>query len=307
MADYIVHKAVEHSALSAKVKAALEQTYQWVLSPKYDGCHAVFLFDEGKHVVTLSRTGEHVQSMPHIASDLLHVYGHLLKSGRRAICGEAWAPGVEFNVISGWFRKQSPVLDLHFVPFDIVEWESNTDTTSFPPVNLGSGVRYLARCTALLDQQGCGYHRIILPRFLHLSGTFSEVLPQAVAYAKEHKQRTDSFFDGAVLAQAAGTYTVGAGKGGEFIKIKPLLSETVKVNALFPDVGERTGKNTLALGFELAGKQQKVSTGLTQEQVDSFIADNKLILGHRIEVEAMGLTVNGLLREPRFKGIRDDA
>lgn len=304
MADYIVHKAVEHSALSAKVKASLEQTYQWVLSPKYDGCHAVFLFDEGKHVVTLSRTGEHVQSMPNIASDLLHVYGHLLKSGRWAICGEAWAPGVEFNVISGWFRKQSPVLDLHFVPFDIVEWEPNTDTSSFPPAHLGSDARYSARCNALLDQQGCGYHRIILPRFLPLSGTFSEVLPQAVSYAKEHKQRTDSFFDGAVLAQAAGTYTVGAGKGGEFIKIKPLLSVSVVCVGYDTSTGEKTGKATGCLLFKYNGHMaQRVATGLTQEQVENL----PQFVGKTIEVEAMGITVNGFLREPRFKGIRDDA
>ena len=303
MADYIVHKAVEHSALSAKVKAALEQTYQWVLSPKYDGCHAVFLFDEGKHFLTLSRTGGHVQSMPHIATDLLRVYGHLLKSGRWAICGEAWTPGVEFNVISGWFRKQSPVPDLTFVPFDIVEWEGNTGSTVGAAVDLHSTARYSARCNALLDQQGCVYPRVILPHFLALSGTFSEVLPQAVAYAKELKQHRASFFDGAVLAQATGFYTVGAGKGGEFIKIKPLLSESVVCTGYFTDTGEKTGKNTGGLLFNLNGKEQRVATGLTQEQVDSLAQ----FIGKTIEVEAMGLTVNGLLREPRFKGIRYDA
>lgn len=306
MPDYIVHKAVEYSALSAKAKAGLEQTYQWVLSPKYDGCHAVFLFDERKHVVTLSRTGEQVLSMPHIATDLLHVYGHLLSEGRWAVCGEAWTPGQEFNVLSGWFRKQSPVPDLRFVPFDIVEWAPNTSGTCSTP-HLSSTARYSARCNALLQPEGCGYHRIISPRFLALSGTFSEVLPQAVEYAKEHKARADSFFDGAVLAQAGGAYTVGAGKGGEFIKIKPLLSYTVKVDAVVADLGGKTGKNTCVLMFELDGKMQKVSTGLTQDQADEYTAYPERIIDSLIEVEAMGVTVNGYLREPRFKGIRTDA
>jgi DNA ligase-1 len=60
------------------------------------------------------------------------------------------------------------------------------------------------------------------------------------------------------------------------------------------------------LAFELDGKTQKVSTGLTQEQADAFTADPALIVGQHIEVEAMGLTSTGLLREPRFKGIRTD-
>ena len=165
MANYIVHKAVEHSALSAKVKASLEQTYQWVLSPKYDGCHAVFLFDEGKHIVTLTRTGEQVLSMSHIATDLLHVYGHLLASGRWAICGEAWTPGKEFNVLSGWFRKQSPVPELCFVPFDIVEWEGNTGSTVGAPADLFSTARYSARCNALLQLFCNFYSTFILTEF----------------------------------------------------------------------------------------------------------------------------------------------
>ena len=125
--------------------------------------------------------------------------------------------------------------------------------------------------------------------------------------AHEQKARTDSFFDGAILANGSATYQVGSGKEGAFIKVKPLLSESVKVEQLHAARGDKTGKNTLALGFTHNGVYQKVSTGLTQEQVDSFIADPTLIYGKTIEVEAMGLTVNGAFREPRFKGIRTDA
>ena len=116
MADYIVHKAVERSALSAKTTQALEANEEWIITPKYDGCHAVFLFDDGKHVGTLSRTGEPVRSMPHIVTALLDTYP--LAAGRIAICGEAWSPGLEFNEISGLFRRHTPSPQLGFVPFD---------------------------------------------------------------------------------------------------------------------------------------------------------------------------------------------
>lgn len=312
MSGYIVHKAVEPSALSAKRKAELEsQVNDYLVSPKYDGCHAIFCFDNGAHVGTYSRSGEVVRSMDHIARSLLDLYP--IQEGRVAIAGEAWMLGKEFNEVSGAFRRHTNQPDLCFVPFDIVPFDYNEDTTSGPVVLLGQfnhrvyPADYEARLMSLFSQRQRVPSNVLAPRWMQVRGTLTEALEIASIYALDHKARTDNFYDGAVVALASGKYSVGSGKGGEFIKVKPLLSETVTVNALFPDTGEKTGKNTLALGFTLNGHAQKVSTGLTQEQVDMFIADNSAILGKRIEVEAMGLTVNGFLREPRFKGIRTDA
>lgn len=311
MADYIVHKAVELTALSAKTRAALEAPQDWILSPKYDGCHAVFCYDNGKFIGAYSRSGESVKSMNHIAADLPCLYN--LQEGRIAIAGEAWMLGTEFNVISGMFRRQYAQPDLGFVPFDVIPFDYNDDTASAPVVLLGQSdhrvypAPYWQRMHALMQRSNLP-SAVMLPRYEVLKGVgLTDAMAYATVIAKINKSRTDSFFDGAVLCQYSGLYSVGSGKGGEIIKVKPLLSETVTCNALFPAVGDKTGKNTLALGFELNGKAQKVSTGMTQEQIDSFIADNRLILGQRIEVEAMGITVNGYLREPRFKGIRTDA
>jgi DNA ligase-1 len=107
------------------------------------------------------------------------------------------------------------------------------------------------------------------------------------------------------MAKANGVYKVGSGKGGEFLKVKPLLSFTVTVTGAALDFGTKTGKNTAALKFMLDGLEQKVSTGLTQDQVNEITTVGWD--GYRIEVEAMGKTVNGYLREPRFRGIRSDA
>lgn len=136
MSDYIVHKAVELSAISAKIQAYLnEGVRHWIISPKYDGCHAVFCFDGGKHTGTYSRSGEIVRSLDHIAADLLDIYP--LGSGRIAICGEAWMVGKEFNEISGAFRRHAPQHQMQFVPFDVVPFDYNDDTTSGPVVLLG--------------------------------------------------------------------------------------------------------------------------------------------------------------------------
>ena len=314
MGSYIVHKAVELSNMSDRAVAALNDDH-WIVSPKYDGCHAIFCFDNGKHLATYSRTGEVVLSMDHIAADLLAMYPLASAvSGRVAICGEAWKCGEEFNVISGKFRRQYPQPDLEFVPFDIVPFDYNDTTFDGPPVLLGqlNGKQYPAPYRSrLLSLNSLRTNqlpsRVIMPRYISLPATsFTEAYEIAVRYAKEHKERSDSFFDGAVLAKANGLYLVGAGKGGEFIKCKPLISYSVKVTAVVSDIGVKTGKNTCVLMFDLDGMIQKVSTGLTQQQADEFTEYPGRIIDCIIEVEAMGKTVNGYLREPRFKGIRTD-
>jgi ATP-dependent DNA ligase len=314
MSKYIVHKAVELDSLSAKAISAINEQ-EWIISPKYDGCHAVFCFLQGQPLVTLSRSGESVASMGHIARGLLDVYPWLATSERIAICGEAWALGLEFNEISGMFRRHSKQESLQFVPFDVVPYDFNADTFADPSVLLGQfdGIPYMVpyanRLRSLLITRSHDYThpRIVEPQYMTIHDSLSEAKHMADEAARVFKQSTTGAYDGTILAQANGLYQVGSGKGGEFIKCKPLLSDTVTVNAIFTATGDKTGKNTLALGFLLAGKKQKVSTGLTQAQVDAFTADPGQIIGQRIEVEAMGLTVNGLLREPRFKGIRTDA
>lgn len=308
MSGYIVHKAIEASSLSDKRRRELESSGNtYVISPKYDGCHAVFCFDDGKHVATYSRSGEVVRSMDHIARSLLDLYP--IQVGRVAIQGEAWIVGKEFNEVSGTFRRHAPQPELQFVPFDIVPFDYNDDTTSGAPVLLGQlnhrlySAPYWLRLSSLDDARRDIVSNVLRPRYWSATGTLSEVMALADVYAKDHKARTDSYFDGAVMALSEGRYSVGSGKGGEFLKVKPLLSYTVTVTGYFQAAGAKTGKNTGGLFFELNGHEQRVSTGLRQDQLDAL----SHLVGHRMEVEAMGLTVNGLLREPRFKGIRTDA
>lgn len=310
MADYIVHKAVELSALSKAALAKITED-EWVVSPKYDGCHVIFLFDCGMFMGAVSRTGELVRSMNHIAEQLPYMYP--LDEGSIAVCGEAWMGGLEFNEISGAFRRHAPQPQLQFVPFDIVPYTADTaGPVLVPRLGLANGrqhtVRYLDRLALLANPRRVPVSTAVVTPSYHImrGKQIDEAFVFASEVAKSFKERTDNFYDGAVLAQGNGLYKVGSGKGGEFIKCKPLLSYSVKVGAVIADVGGKTGKTTCVLCFDLDGHIQKVSTGLTQEQADQFTSYPNLILDKIIEVEAMGKTVNGFLREPRFKGIRDD-
>ena len=290
----MVHKAIEASALTAKRRTFFDTVEQdWIVSPKYDGCHVVFLFDYGVVKYIMSRTGEHVKSMGHVAAALTALPG--FPKGRFAICGEAWSPTLEFNQISGKFRQRQNAP------------EYNTETTSGPPVLLGRAdclsVDYRDRLNELRSLLREAGPEIVWPTHHSFRGTLAEAVKEFTPLAQELK--SCGVYDGCIIALARGDYIPGSGKDGEFIKLKPTISYTVTVTGAALDFGTKTGKNTAALKFVLDGKEQKVSTGLTQSQVDEITAVGWD--GYRIEVGAMGKTINGYLREPRFLGIRYDA
>lgn len=301
---YLVHKAVELDALSKKLQASIEE-HTYILSPKYDGCHAIFLFEDGNFLDARSRTNERVLSMGHIGQSLLDHYPWLA-SGKHAIMGEAWIPGTEFSEISGIFRRQYPQPQLHFVPFDTVRWRYDQAEDGRPVLGEFMDNFGCVRDARTYDERlGKLHFRQGIPSVVHCTKTRllekgDAVMATAIEQAKHYKSLGG--YDGCVLARADGLYQVGAGKGGEFIKIKPLISHTCICLGVEHARGEKTGKNTGALVVQFNGKEQRVSTGLTQAEVDNL----DQFTGKMIEVEAMGLTVNGLLREPRYKGIRTD-
>ncbi len=305
MADYIVHKAIELDSLSKKLQADVEN-HTYILSPKYDGCHAVFLFHDGRFLAARTRTNETIHSMGHIGRSLLDHYPWLRTDKYTAIMGEAWIPGVEFSEISGIFRRHAPQPQLGFVPFDTVCWRYDQAEDGRPVLGeLALGGSVLKEDRTYDERLGRLHFREFAPSLVYstqcrILEQGDAVLTTATEQAKHYKAQGG--YDGCILARADGHYQVGAGKGGEFIKIKPLISYSLKCIGYEVGKGGRTGKNTLSLGVDFNGKTQMVSTGLTQEQIDNPLQFKHVI----IEVEAMGLTVNGLLREPRFKGIRTD-
>lgn len=298
---YLVNKAIELEALSAKSKAALATNQNWLIAKKYDGCHALFEFQHGKFLRAFSRTGEPVTSMDHVGHQLAVVFDYIVASPHKVVIdGEAWTLGDTFNVISGNFRRQAPCPSLSFVPFDVLEYNDKGELRGRN--NWPYHMRVQEIREAQVNQPAwCGAVYKFEP--LEFYGPLEDALIAARS-AAEFFANT-GFYDGAILANAVGIYEVGAGREGNFVKIKPLQSYTVTVTGAALDFGTKTGKNTAALKFMLDGREQKVSTGLTQEQVDEIARVGWD--GYRIEVEAMGKTINGFLREPRFKGIRTDA
>lgn len=296
MAKYINLKPIAFEDLSAKRRAAV----QWpgrILLPKYDGCLALVFFRNGEPAGILSRDGNPSKSMDHIYEDLLIKYPGL-RSDRGDVCvlGEAWTPGKEFAEISGTFRRQSPQPQLGFAPFDIVDVTWAADGTPL----LHSDTPYRERLDFLAHDRS-GFTTMVFPPRPH----DCENEAQAIKYAANLKAMGG--YDGAIAGDPDAAYVVSDGMG-EFLKLKPLQSFSLRVLRLDVGVGEKTGKATGALVVRFKSGECGVGTGFDADTLAGWITDPSAIVGKIIEVACMGVYAgpNGMMREPRYLGIRND-
>jgi DNA ligase-1 len=89
-------------------------------------------------------------------------------------------------------------------------------------------------------------------------------------------------------------------KNGEIIKVKPTLSLDLRVLQVHVAEGIKTGRPVHTIDVWYNGVRTRVGSGIPHSFNDVPQA------GQIVEIECMGLTLTGALREPRFKGIRLD-
>lgn len=272
--SYIIQKAVEISKVVKKRRLTLEEysARYWAFR-KYDGCCAVL--KDGR---TFSRTGEEYKCLNGVAEELADLHPEVV------IIGEAWWPGADqFNLISGAFRRQELnerlLLRIHdVIPRD--DFESGYCDMPFRERCLLIGEEY---CQGRVSGQ-TGW----------LAGTYGS------AQDKCNELTAMGGYDGLILRDPDGTWAVGSGTTGEIIKVKRKLSFDLKVLEVNTAVGEKTGRTVYKLVVDFQGKRLGVGSGVPHK------AEDMPSVGDIVEVEAMDYSSDGLLREPRFKGIRFD-
>lgn len=289
MSDYIIHKAVELS----KVKKARRQVLEapgylqanYLAQPKHDGCNAVIKIRHSGHIETLSRTGEPNRAMGRVERALAGIIppGHV-------VLGEAWWPGADqFSEISGHFRRHQESDRLGLVAFDMLTIEEFEKGHSSVPYH----VRFAPLQLRLLGQD----RNVVRPVS---SMKLVETDPQENCNWYVAK----GGYDGIIYRDPNGTWTAGSGTTGEIIKIKRKLSFALRVTGVVEGLGKNRGRaGSITVLFN--GKALSVNAG-TDAQRHSWFDNPSSIVGKIIEVEAMDYSSEGLLREPRFKGIRDD-
>lgn len=280
MPDYIL-KADSYDKQSKSWQAAhpfetLKDSH--ILMPKYDGCHCI-IYTTAQAV--WSRDMKRVDSMTAQAEELQCILGDGL-----VVQGEAWYPGRAFPDISGDFRrrKQSDLLFVAYNCLTIDEFETGYSARPY---------RERLRALDPLCDQDTRY-----------------CLPTSYSYPWEHEEDPISFaaqmkdynqgYDGAMLADPEASWSVGRSRKGELIKVKPNLSLDLRCHDVSIQKGEKTGRDVFVLHVTYNGKSVAVGSGVPHNIYPSDY------LGKIVEIEAMGTTPDGSLREPRFKALRPD-
>jgi len=290
MAEYNILKAIEFDKLAAKVRKqhadvhALQRAGWW-LQPKYDGCFGMAVIEPEREMCRmLSRTGEdYTQSCRHIL-DELHIAGEGYSAIGFVVLGEVWHPKLKFPTISGQFRKRSPSW-LQFMCNDLL------------PAKLVTEQPYAERFSALremlpLVEENEGYHcHVVQCDFGRIECWAGSAAAELVAQGG---------YDGAILRDPRASYTLGTAREGQIVKVKPTLSLDLAVTAIFVEPGAKTGRPVYTLEVDYRGVRSMVGSGVPHAPGDEIHE------GAIVEVECMGLTEDGKLREPRFKGVRHD-
>lgn len=285
-------KPVELDKLSAKTQAGIVWEDRIVM-PKWDGCFTIVLFDDNMVCSNiLSREGTTIYSCDHFADYVLDhgSFQPWLREShqqdlRVAVLGEAWAWATPFKDISGAYRRHSAQPQLQLRAFDTVYWRGD-----FSAPELYSDEPYLQRLGRCPDY----------PIYVRGGLSYSQTQELAKLYKYGMTGR-----DGAISADPNATYKPGSGRAGEFIKFKPLASKALEVVGIEAAKGAVTGRDTVALVVRLwGGLTCKVGTGFSHDEAEAWVARPSSIIGQTIEVTYMGVHEGGVLREPRYAGIR---
>lgn len=295
MADYIVQKAVAPEKVVKKNRRTIEElalTHE--AQTKNDGCCAVvFLPSSGHSPFVQSRTGEEYISLDGVARDMAAFFANEVAchDGGLVIIGEAWWPGKgEFNQISGEFRRGKESDKLCLVINDcLTVAEFNAGFTDVP---------YWQRM-ARIDQKA---HTFLRPPYGARFGVVSRYSPGTYGDPRNLcNQLVDAGgFDGLILRDPNAGWKRGSGTEGGIIKLKRELSYDLRVTEVNTAKGEKTGRTVYKLVVDFKGKPLGVGSGVPHKLEDVPK------VGDIVEVCAMDYSSDGLLREPRYKGIRYD-
>jgi ATP-dependent DNA ligase len=274
-------KAVEWDKLSAAFKKTHSQklaaSYGMWLQRKYDGCYGeAVMSDSGDRM--LSREGlDYTKSCAHILRRLRSVG---FENG--SVIGEVYAFNTPFPEVSGRFRRQSQgEQDVVFIMHDLKDQRPYSERLSELDV-------YEAR-------QWDTEQRLLFVADTYKVGEWDgDPLEWAI------KWKAEGGYDGAILRDPKAPYTTGLVKNGEVVKVKPVLSLDLQCAGLFTAEGEKTGRDVYTIGVCYRGVLTMVGSGVPHRK--NFCPQP----GQIVQIDCMGLTEDGKLREPRFIAIRHD-
>lgn len=273
-----------------KLKAPL--SFPVLASEKLDGVFA-FAVIQDTEVHIFSRTGEEYKSLEHLKPELWELHN---MCGYEVFIFECYAKGVPQPTISGWCRdtkKQHLEVDAYI--HDGMTWEEFKN----PEKSIG----YVYR-QDIISLVFCGLDRGV---FNHIHFVRQEYIETEEVLLKTAKAVWAAGGEGIVVRPLTSTYQPGKRNAG-MVKLKKGVSFDLKVVSLEEGTGKYKNHVGKLVCADRNGKVIKVGSGLTDEERkrwwSEFFYDE--IVGKIVQVDAMAVSTKGVLREPRFKGIRHD-
>lgn len=273
-----------------KVKGTIN--FPVVASEKLDGVYCLAYVLNGEcHIY--SRTGEVYTSLEHLKPELIVL---AKESQCEIIIFEAYTEGVSQPTISGWCRdtkKQHTAVEAYVHDALMFPEFATCDTES------GYGdridyLRFIFNCKTLSDFQ-----------YVHL------VEPKLVCSYKGLMRMAEDIWsrggEGVVYRDYFAGYMAGK-RNSTMVKVKKAVSFDLKVIAIKEGTGKYAGSTGYLICQDRKGKTVKVGSGLTDEQRRTWwsLWGYDEIIGKIVQIDAMKVSSKGVLREPRFKGIRYD-
>lgn len=254
-----------------------------IVQEKYDGVYCIACWRDGK-VHIFSRTGKEYLSLNHLKDELMTF---MREVGRPLVIFEAYAYGVDQPTISGWCRdEQNQHPDIVAIVHDCL-----TIDEYFGKVKTS----YTHRFSDMLVF--CQYDYLVFPDCIDAHDT--------IMIWELATQVWNDGGEGVIIRNPNAPYARGK-RNNDLMKLKQSISYDLEV----VDVAEGQGKYEGMTGKLILrwknGKTISVGSGLTDKERKAFWEDKDSILGKIVEVTAMKESTEGVLREPRYKGIRHD-
>lgn len=271
-----------------KVKGTIN--FPVVASEKLDGVFCLAYVCNGKcHIY--SRTGEVYTSLEHLKPELID----LSKASQcDVIIFEAYVDGVSQPTISGWCRDtKRQHLEVESYVHDMLTFSEfkNCDTEN----GYADRYDYMQHC----------FKQLRPTKHIHLVDSWVVFSFAALmAWAESIWYRGG---EGVVYRDFFAGYMAGK-RNSTMVKIKKAVSFDLKVIAVKEGTGKYKGSTGYLICQDRKGKKVKVGSGLTDEQRQTWWSPwgYDEIVGKIVQIDAMAVSSKGILREPRFKGIRHD-
>lgn len=271
-----------------KVKGTIN--FPVVASEKLDGvfCLAYVLNSE---CFIYSRTGEVYTSLEHLKHELI-----ALAKGAQCeiIIFEAYAEGVSQPTISGWCRDtKKQHLEVEAYVHDMLMFtEFYKCETDCGYADRYDYMRFIFNC---LDNL----------KYIHLVD--AELVHSYSALMRMAEDIWSRGGEGVVYRDFFAGYMAGK-RNSTMVKVKKAVSFDLKVIAVKEGTGKYEGSTGYLICQDRKGKKVKVGSGLTDEQRRTWWSPwgYDEIVGKIVQIDAMKVSSKGVLREPRFKGIRYD-